>query len=145
MLYYKSPEELIIAAASACGKPAILKDTLIKLAKEYDCEIDEKAYKKDIALILADKIGYAKMQELVHTGVSSQDFQEKFGIDHKDVKTMESKGFLKVTGYYEARMYGKYRNVPLYDAFQFFGLTKPEVDAWLTENRPKRKAQTAEK
>lgn len=139
MLYYKSPEGLIIAAASTCYRPTLLKDDIIKLAKEYGCEVDEKAYKKDIALLLADKIGYAKLQELVHTGVSSQDFQEKFGIDHKDVKTMESKGFLKVTGYYEARMYGKYRNVPLYDAFQFFGLTKPEVDAWLTENKATRK------
>ena len=145
MLYYKSPEELIIAAASTRCKPAVLKAQLIEIAKEHGCEIKDKAEKRDVALSIADKLGYAKMQELVHTGVSSQDFQEKFGIDHKDVKTMESKGFLKVTGYYEARMYGKYRNVPLYDAFQFFGLTKPEVDAWLTENRPKRKAQTAKK
>ena len=139
MSHYKSPEELIIAAASTCGRPALLKDDLIEFAKKHGIEVDSKAYKKDIALSIAEKLGYAKLQELAHTGVSSQDFQEKFGIDHKDVKTMESKGFLKVTGYYEARMYGKYRNVPLYDAFQFFGLTKPEVDAWLTENRPKQR------
>ncbi len=139
MLYYKSPEELIIAATSACGKPAILKDRLIEIAKEHGCEVKDKAYKRDVALSIANKLGYAKLQELVHTGVSSQEFQAKFDISHDDVKKMERKGFLTVTGYYEARMYGKYRNVPLYDAFQFFGLTKPEVDAWLNENRHKRK------
>lgn len=140
-MYFKTPEDLIIAAASACGKPAILKDRLIEIAKEHGCEVKDKAYKRDVALSIADKLGYAKLQELVHTGVSSQEFQEKFDISHDDVKKMERKGFLTVTGYYEARMYGKYRNVPLYDAFQFFGLTKPEVDAWLNENRQKRKAK----
>ena len=144
MLYYKSPEELIIVAASTCYKPAVLKAQLIEIAKEHGCEVKDKADKRDVALLIADKLGYAKLQELVHTGVSSQEFQAKFDISHDDVKKMERKGFLTVTGYYEARMYGKYRNVPLYDAFQFFGLTKPEVDAWLTENRPKRKAQTNE-
>lgn len=144
-MYYNTPEELIIAAASTCYKPAVLKAQLIEIAKEHGCEVKDKADKRDVALSIADKLGYTKLQEFVHTGVSSQEFQAKFDIGHADVKKMERKGFLTVTGYYEARMYGKYRNVPLYDAFQFFGLTKPEVDAWLTENRPKRKAQTAEK
>ena len=138
-MYFETPEDLIIAAASTCAKPAILKDRLIEIAKEHGCEVDDKAYKSDVALSIANKLGYAKLQELVHTGVSSQEFQAKFDISHDDVKKMERKGFLTVTGYYEARMYGKYRNVPLYDAFQFFGLTKPEVDAWLTENKATRK------
>ena len=138
-MYYNTPEELIIAAASTCGKPAILKDDLIEFAKKHGIEVDNKAYKKDIALSVADKLGYDKIQELVHTGVSSQDYQEKFEITHKDVKLMERKGFLKVTGYYEARMYGKYRNVPLYDAFQFFSLTKTEIDEWLIKHSHKKR------
>ncbi len=138
-MYYNTPEELIIAAASTCDKPAILKDDLIEFAKEHGLEVDNKAYKKDIALSVADKLGYDKLQELVHTGVSSQDYQEKFEITHKDVKLMERKGFLKVTGYYEARMYGKYRNVPLYDAFQFFSLTKTEIDEWLIKHSHKKR------
>ena len=136
---YNTPEELIIAAASTRCKPAVLKAQLIEIAKEHGCEVKDKAYKRDVALSIANKLGYAKLQELVHTGVSSQEFQAKFDISHDDVKKMERKGFLTVTGYYEARMYGKYINVPLYDAFQFFGLTKPEVDAWLTENKTTRK------
>ena len=138
-MYYNTPEELIIAAASTCGKPAILKDDLIEFTKDHGIEVDSKAYKKDIALSVADKLGYDKLQELVHTGVSSQDFQAKFEITHDDVKRMERKGFLKVTGYYEARMYGKYRNVPLYDAFQFFSLTKTEIDEWLIKHSHKKR------
>lgn len=134
-MHYDSSEELIIAAASARSNPTLLKNTLIQLAQENDCEINNKASKKDVALLLADKVGYARLQELVHTGVSSQDFQEKFEICHDDVKRMERKGFLKVTGYYQARMYGKYRKVPLYDAFQYFGLTKIEIDEWLIKQR----------
>lgn len=133
-MYYNTPEELIIAAASTCDKPAILKDDLIEFAKDHGIEVDSKAYKKDIALSVADKLGYDMLQEFVHTGVSSQDFQAKFEITHDDVKRMERKGFLKVTGYYQTRMYGKYRNVPLYDAFQFFSLTKAEIDEWLIKH-----------
>lgn len=145
MIDYNSPEEFITARVSTRLRPALLKDDVFKLAKEQGCEVTEKMSKRELVTVLADTFGYAKLQELTHTGVSSFDFQEKFDITHKDVKLMECKGFLKVTGYREVRMYGKYRDVPLYDAFQFFGLTKPEVDAWLTENRPKqRKAKANE-
>lgn len=139
MMYYNSPEEFITARVSTCDHPAILKADVFKLAKEQGCEVNEKMSKRELVTVLADTFGYAKLQELAHTGVSSSDFQDKFEITHKDVKLMERKGFLKVTGCLEVRMYGKYRNVPLYDAFQFFGLTKPEVDAWLIENRSKQR------
>ena len=52
-------------------------------------------------------------------GVTSKNYQEAFGITHKQVKKLEKKGILKVVGNYEFRAYGRLLKAPLYDAYQF--------------------------
>ena len=52
-------------------------------------------------------------------GVTSKNYQEAFGITHKQVKKLEKKGILKVVGNYEFRTYGRMLKAPLYDAYQF--------------------------
>ena len=51
-------------------------------------------------------------------GVTSKNYQEAFGITHKQVKKLEKKGVLKVVGSYEFKAFGKHLNAPLYDAYQ---------------------------
>lgn len=143
-MLYGSPEQLIIQRASSRAKTDLTKADLKQALEEHGYEVNDKVTKLDLVLQYAETFGYDKMQEVAHTGVSSKEYQEQFEICHEDVKRMERKGFINVTGYYETQMYGRRQKVPLYDAFQFFGLTKPEVDAWLTENNPKRKAKANE-
>lgn len=52
-------------------------------------------------------------------GVTSKNYQEAFGITHKQVKKLEKKGILKVVGNYKFRAYGRVLKAPLYDAYQF--------------------------
>lgn len=60
-------------------------------------------------------------------GVTSQIYQQEFGITHKEVKKLEKKGFLKITGSYRSRAYGKYIYPPLYSAWQFVTLAEEDI------------------
>lgn len=62
-----------------------------------------------------------------HIGIRSLDVQDRFGITHQEVKKLEKSGFLKISGYETARLYGRYVKVPLYNPVQVFALTVERV------------------
>lgn len=135
----RTPEELIIRLVSRNGgmTQAIDREGLIKVAIDNGIDEDfKKLTKKDIALRIADKIGYLELTKRTKSGVSSYDLREKFGITNDDVKRMAKAGFLTVTGQEEFRMYGKYCHANLYSPFDYFK-SQEEFDTWLAEH-PKR-------
>ncbi len=72
-------------------------------------------------------------------GVSSRYFQIKFGIEHKDVLRLAKAGFIKVTGEYRFRKFGKYLYAKTYSPYDYFRLTAEEVHNWLETHSRKRK------
>ncbi len=60
-------------------------------------------------------------------GVASRAYQDAFGISYKDVKNLEKNGFLKVTGKYRSRSFGKYTYPSVYSAWQFVTVTDEEI------------------
>lgn len=67
-------------------------------------------------------------------GVTSQAFQKKFGINNDQVKYMAKKGYITITGSRPFRAWGKEYKAPLYSAFDYFRLTKADVQQWLLDN-----------
>ena len=65
-------------------------------------------------------------------GVSSNCFQKKFDISHKDVLKLAKAGILTVTGERKFRKYGKYLYAKTYSAFDYFRLTPEAVREYLS-------------
>lgn len=129
-----TPEEYIIARVSSRTQRDIQKSDLIKIAKEHGCEADEKLTKKQLTIMVANKISYQKLAELVGVGVTSTSFQIKFDISHDEVKRMARLGFIRITGKYKFRAYGDYRYADTYSVYDYFSLTYEDVHRWLALN-----------
>ena len=97
-------------------------------------------YKKDIAVALAEKIGYAELAKLASVGVSSLELQKKFGITNNEVKKMEKGGFITVVGTEPFRMYDKNRYANLYSPYDYFK-SEEEIINWLVEHPKGRKSK----
>lgn len=140
MNQFHSPEEYIRheICANRGTQNVIDKSDLASLVRSFGIEVNEKKMsKEDLYLLLCEKISVEEIAEkCLHLGVNSYFFQQKFGITHNEVKRMARLGFLKVTGSKCFRMYGKYRHADVYSVFDYFWLTKDEVDVWL-ESHPK--------
>ena len=132
---YKTPEEMIITLISQNRgtKNFIQKSELIEIAIDNGLEVNDKMYKKDIAVALAEKIGYAELAKLASVGVSSLELQKKFGITNNEVKKMEKGGFITVVGTESFRMYGKTCRADLYSPYDYFR-SEEEVISWLVEH-----------
>ena len=136
---YKTPEEMIITLIDQNRGPHnfIDKSRLIELALENGIEdVSDKMYKKDIAVALAEKIGYPELAKLASVGVSSLEMQKKFGITNKEVKKMAKGGFITVVGTESFRMYGKTCHADLYSPYDYFK-SEEEVISWLVEQSKK--------
>lgn len=136
---YNTPEEMIITLIdqNRGTHNFIDKSRLIELAFENGVEdVSDKMYKKDIAIALAEKIGYAELAELASVGVSSYEMQKKFGITNNEVKKMAKGGFIKIVGTESFRMYGKTCHADLYSPYDYFR-SEEEVISWLVEQSKK--------
>ena len=135
---YKTPEEMIITLISQNRGTHnfINKSELVKLALENGLDASDKMDKKDIAITVADKIGYPELAEKASVGVSSYEMQKKFGITNDEVKKMAKAGFITVVGTDSFRMYGKTCHAELYSPYDYFK-SEDEVISWLVEH-PKR-------
>ncbi len=136
---YKTPEELIITLIdqNRGTHNFIDKSRLIELALENGIEdVSDKMYKKDIAVALAEKIGYPELAKLASVGVSSYEMQKKFGITNAEVKKMAKGGFITVVGTESFRMYGKTCHADLYSPYDYFK-SEEEVISWLVEQSKK--------
>ena len=134
----KTPEEMIITLISQNRgtKNFIQKSELIEIAIQNGLEVDSKMDKKDIAVTLAEKIGYAELAKLASVGVSSLELQKKFGITNNEVKKMAKGGFITVVGTESFRMYGKTCHADLYSPYDYFK-SEEEVISWLVEQSKK--------
>lgn len=117
------------------------KIQLLKLAEENDFSFEPDISKEKIAKILMQQIGAeALADKCSHMGVSSYNFQQKFGITNADVKLLAQTGFLKVTGTERYRSFGRYRYASLYSVFQYFQLTPTEVQKQLKQAKERKQA-----
>ena len=135
----KTPEEMIITLIdqNRGTHNFIDKSRLIELALENGIEdVSDKMYKKDIAIALAEKIGYPELAKLASVGVSSYEMQKKFGITNAEVKKMAKGGFITVVGTESFRMYGKTCHSDLYSPYDYFK-SEEEVISWLVEQSKK--------
>lgn len=133
---YIIPEEMIITLIdqNRGTRNFIDKSRLIELALENGIEdVSDKMYKKDIAIALAEKIGYPELAKLASVGVSSYEMQKKFGITNNEVKKMTKGGFITVVGTESFRMYGKTCHADLYSPYDYFK-SEEEVISWLVEH-----------
>lgn len=131
-----TPEEMIITLIdqNRGTHNFIDKSRLIELAFENGIEdVSDRMYKKDIAIALAEKIGYAELAKLASVGVSSLELQKKFGITNNEVKKMAKGGFITVVGTESFRMYGKTCHADLYSPYDYFR-SEEEVISWLVEH-----------
>ena len=132
----KTPEEMIITLIdqNRGTRNFIDKGRLIELALENGIEdVSDKMYKKDIAIALAEKIGYPELAKLASVGVSSYEMQKKFGITNNEVKKMAKGGFITVVGTESFRMYGKTCHANIYSPYDYFK-SEEEVISWLVEH-----------
>ena len=131
----KTPEEMIITLISQNRgtKNFIQKSELIEIAIDNGLEVNDKMDKKDIAVALAEKIGYPELAKLASVGVSSLELQKKFGITNNEVKKMAKGGFITVVGTESFRMYGKTCHADLYSPYDYFR-SEEEVISWLVEH-----------
>lgn len=135
----KTPEEMIITLIdqNRGTHNFIDKSRLIELALENGIEdVSDKMYKKDIAITLAEKIGYPELAKLASVGVSSYEMQKKFGITNAEVKKMAKGGFITVVGTESFRMYGKTCHADLYSPYDYFK-SEEDVINWLVEHPKK--------
>lgn len=122
----------IQALANRGTQCCIYKDKLESL-----CEENKIPFKKDVNkeqlydMLISHGFTARDFGEgtfgLIGIGLSSHAFQKEFHLTHKEVKELEKKGFLKITGSYRARVYGKYIYPPLYSAWQFVTLTEEDI------------------
>ncbi len=131
-----TPEEMIITLIdqNRGTHNFIDKSRLIELALENGIEdVSDRMYKKDIAVALAEKIGYPELAKLASVGVSSLELQKKFGITNNEVKKMANAGFITVVGTESFRMYGKTRYANIYSPYDYFK-SEEDVINWLVDH-----------
>ena len=123
---YSSPDEYIRAEICANRGPqnVMQKDTLLYLLEAAHMKADPKA---------------TKGERCEHLGVSSRSWQLKFGISNDDVRYMALAGYITVTGKVRFRGWGRMQEAPLYSVFDYFRLSKEDVQQWLLDNpRPEK-------
>ncbi len=113
-------------------KSAVMKDDLVRLAVKNGIDVKPNRTKEEIYRLLRTQLDLESILcACKHIGVRAIDIQQRFGITHPEVKQLEKSGFLRVSGYETVRMYGKYRQVPLYDPCQVYELTAAAIYAEL--------------
>ena len=98
----------------------VYKHKLVEECEKRNIKTAVTSTKEQLTELLADSgMSYKELADRYGIGVTSKNYQEAFGITHKQVKKLEKKGILKVVGNYEFRAYGRVLKAPLYDAYQF--------------------------
>lgn len=101
-------------------KSLVYRQELIEECEKRNIKTTSKSTKEQLTEMLVDSgMSYRELADKYGIGVTSKNYQEAFGITHKQVKKLEKKEILKVVGNYEFRAYGRVLKAPLYDAYQF--------------------------
>ena len=120
----------------------VFKDQLIGLCKEADLLYEAKMGKEELFHVLIDGgFTHEMLAKRFRVGVSSQVYQESFGITHDEVKRLENKKVLMVVGSYDFRAFGRSLSAPLYDVYQYANMTDDEMKE-LLQKYPARKKNT---
>lgn len=137
MDYFNSPKDFIKwQVTSNKGKRnAIYKDSLIEIAQSNGIKVSQNMKKSEIYDLICEHISLEEFVKACgNLGVHSNSFQQKFNINHQDVKRMARLGFIHITGTEHIRLYGKHCDIDLYSVFDYFRLTKEAVRKWLDKN-----------
>lgn len=139
---YLSPDEYIRAEICANRGPqnVMQKDTLLYLLEAAHMKADPKATKGELYDQLRKEMTVEEIAaRCKHLGVSSRSWQLKFGISNDDVRYMALAGYITVTGKVRFRGWGRMQEAPLYSVFDYFRLSKEDVQQWLLDNpRPEK-------
>lgn len=133
---FQTPEEYILhrVETDLGTQNCISKVELLKMAKMHGIIITPDSHKSEIARLVMKKIGAeAFAEKCEHLGVSNYGMQQKFGISHADLRRLTRIGFLQVTGKERFGKPGAYHYADLYSVFQYFQLTKEDVQMFLEE------------
>ena len=86
----------------------VYKHKLVEECEKRNIKTAVTSTKEQLTELLADSgMSYKELADRYGIGVTSKNYQEAFGITHKQVKKLEKKGILKVVGNYEFRAYGR--------------------------------------
>ena len=135
MSKFSGPEEFIRAQviANHGNKSIVPKAALVNDVTYYKLhDSPEQLSKAELFDVLVAGIGESAYR-LYPVGISSINWQDKFGITHKDVRTMAKGGFITVAGKMEFRLYGRTCFADTYSPFDYFRLTPEVVHAWLAD------------
>lgn len=112
----------------------VFKDQLQKACEAMELEFDKKLGKDGLFdLLVENGCSHEELAERYGVGVSSQIYQQTFGITHTDVKRLEKHGALKKVGEYRFRAFGDYKYAALYDIYQFGRMTDENMKKLLQE------------
>lgn len=119
------------------GGNSVSKDELYAKCKEKGIKCKRSLSKAQcFDLLVENGVSYEELAQKI--GVSSQVYQDSFGISHKDVKRLEKHGVIKISGQYEFSAFGKKQFAPLYDVYQFCRMSDDDMKKIL-EKYPKGK------
>lgn len=68
-------------------------------------------------------------------GVHFVDYAEKFNLTKNEYNKLKRLEFFVIERYYQTRAYGKYIEVPLLSAEQFFNVTREDIDKALNDKQ----------
>lgn len=135
MSQFSGSEDFIRAQviANHGNKSIVPKAALVNDVIHYKLhDSPEKLSKAELFDILVAGLG-DRAYHLYPIGISSINWQNKFGIAHKDVQTMAKGVLIAVTGKVEFRLYGRTCFADTYSPWDYFRLTPEVVHAWLAD------------
>lgn len=133
--YIKTFVLLNLGTDSICSKADLIKlceDRGIDVSKDTKVQLYEKLIESGLTPYDFERVGKG-------IGVSSQHYQEEFGITHADVKWLEKHERLIVVGRRRFRTYGKDRYVPVYSLLQFATISVEELADMLSKKKQRSK------
>ncbi|MBP3761259.1 MAG: hypothetical protein J6I55_07300 [Ruminococcus sp.] len=137
---YKTPEEFIYNAITVNrGNKSdclLTKKRMIDLLREHKIFIQKNIKinyikKSQLLEILLKKASYKELSKYV--GVRSYCFEDKFNITENEIEYLRKKGIIHTTIIQEGRnIYKTYsKTFYLYDVYDYFNLTKEEINNFL--------------
>lgn len=112
----------------------VMKQTLIDRCNELGVPVIVSMTKSDLLdQLVGAGVSWQQLAIDYGVGVTTFEYQREFGIDHAAVKKLERRGLITVVGKSRFRGFGRNNYIPLYDAFQFAGLTADQMAAMLDQ------------
>lgn len=145
---FETPEDFIRSEilANRGTNSVVTKEQLAEVAgwKSEDGRPIERLAKGKLWAMVVNQYG-ERAYTMFPVGVSSICFQQKFGINHKDVLKLAKAGVITCTGERKFRKYGRYCHAKVFSAFDYFRLTAEDVHMQLEQLQRETRTATTHK